>query len=350
MGSPVPSMETQFAPRRISRLVLLGILAAGLSVAAPAAGQTRHRARLSQDLADRLQRRVEAPSEIIVTASDEAVDRLVARYGARLKKRLEGGSVLEATGGQLDAISQDPDVDHGSGNAVVRRMMAVTTAATGADQVWAGLGGLRGYDGRGVTVAVIDSGVSASGPLADRVVVSKDFTTGRGPGRDEFGHGTHVAGIVAEGDRDGYGGMAPGAWIANLRALGADGSGTTDAVIEAIGWAGANRRRYNIRIINLSLGHPVFESYRDDPLCRAAQRAVDAGVLVVAAAGNFGKTAEGRPIVGGIVSPGNLPSALTVGAINTRGTALRSDDVMATYSSRGPAYLVGTLTQEVVAT
>src|SRR5262249_54040123 len=328
----------------------LVVALAGLATtcwALPASAQ--HRARLSRDLADRLAQRVEAPTEIIVSGADGAIDQIVALYGARLKKRLQGGAVLEATGGQIDAIAQDPAVDHLSGNATVRRMMAVTTEATGADQVWAGLQGLPGVDGSGVTVAVIDSGVSTAGPLIDRVVVSKDFVDGKGPGRDEFGHGTHVAGIIAEDGRDGYGGMAPGAWIASLRVLGADGSGKTDTVIEAIDWAVQNRQRYNIRIMNLSLGHPVFESYLDDPLCRAAQRAVDAGILVVAAAGNFGKTADGRPIVGGIVAPGNLPSVLTVGALNTRGTARRSDDVMATYSSRGPTFIDGVLKPELVA-
>ena len=79
------------------------------------------------------------------------------------------------------------------------------------------------------------------------------------------------------------------------------------------------------------------------------QRAVDAGIVVVAAAGNFGKTADGRPIVGGIVSPGNSPAALTVGALNTKGTAERSDDVMATYSSRGPTLIDGVVKPELVA-
>ena len=140
-----------------------------------------------------------------------------------------------------------------------------------------------------------------------------------------------------------------GADLINLRALGADGSGNTSDVIEAIDWAVAHRRQYNIRVINLSLGHPVLESYVDDPLCQAAQRAVDAGIVVVAAAGNFGKTDDGRPIVGGIVAPGNTPSVLTVGAVNTNGTAQRSDDVMATYSSRGPTAIDGVLKPELVA-
>ena len=120
-------------------------------------------------------------------------------------------------------------------------------------------------------------------------------------------------------------------------------------MIAAIDWAVGNRLRYNLRVINLSLGHPVFESYREDPLCQAVERAVNAGMVVVAAAGNFGKTAEGKAVVGGIVSPGNSPSALTVGASNTRGTAQRSDDVMATYSSRGPTAIDGLLKPELVA-
>jgi serine protease AprX len=166
---------------------------------------------------------------------------------------------------------------------------------------------------------------------------------------DEYGHGTHIAGIIGEGSRDGFTGMAPGAWIVNLKVLEADGSGKTSDVIEAIDWAIKYRRLFNIRVINLSLGHPVFESYRDDPLCQAAERAADAGILVVAAAGNFGKAEDGRPIVGGVIAPGNTPSVLTVGALNTRGTARRSDDVMATFSSRGPPLIDGVLKPELAA-
>src|SRR5204863_6165709 len=107
-------------------------------------------------------------------------------------------------------------------------------------------------------------------------------------------------------------------------------------VIEAIDWAIEHRGDYNIRVINLSLGAPVLQPYRDDPLCEAVERAVRAGITVVAAAGNFGKLADGRPVIGGIVSPGNSPWAITVGALDTHGTPERSDDAVASYSSRGP--------------
>ena len=78
---------------------------------------------------------------------------------------------------------------------------------------------------------------------------------------------------------------------------------------DKIDWAIEHRGRFNIRILNLSLGHPVFESYKEDPLCQAVQRAVDAGMVVVTAAGNFGKTEDGKAVIGGIVSPGNSPAA-----------------------------------------
>ena len=80
-----------------------------------------------------------------------------------------------------------------------------------------------------------------------------------------------------------------------------------------------NRARYKIRVINLSLGHVPTSSYRDDPMAQAVERAVAAGLVVVASAGNSGKTADGTPIVGAVVSPGFTPGALTVGALTPRG-------------------------------
>ncbi len=212
-----------------------------------------------------------------------------------------------------------------------------------------GLGLGQGFTGRGIGVAVIDSGVAPHRALRGRVVASVDFTDPKGTGVDRFGHGTHIAGTIAGNDDAGYTGIAPGAHIVSLRVLGPDGAGDTSDVINAIDWVIAHKTEYRIRVINLSLGHPVFESYREDPLCLAVERAVSAGLVVVAAAGNMGKTEDGRPIVGGVISPGNTPAALTVGALNTRGTPQRSDDVMATYSSRGPTRFDGVLKPELAA-
>ena len=198
---------------------------------------------------------------------------------------------------------------------------------------------------------MIDSGIERHPALRTRIVASVDFTGPRirvGQPTDDYGHGTHVAGIAAGASRE-FSGIAPGAHLVNLRVLDENGAGYTSDVVDAINWAVANRKRFGIKIINLSLGHGVVESYRDDPLCEAVERAVAAKVLVVASAGNLGKLDDGRAIIGGITSPGNSPWALTVGALNTKGTPGRGDDVMATYSSRGPTYLDGVLKPDVVA-
>jgi len=146
-----------------------------------------------------------------------------------------------------------------------------------------------------------------------------------------------IAGAAGTGpDTSDYHGVAPGAFLLNLRVLDDTGSGTVSNVIEAIDWAIDHRAAYNIRVLNLSLGTPVLQPYRDDPLCEAVERAVNAGIVVVAAAGNFGRLPDGTYVVGGTTSPGNSPHALTVGALDTHQTPERSDDSVATFSSRGP--------------
>src|SRR5207245_7876617 len=111
------------------------------------------------------------------------------------------------------------------------------------------------------------------------------------------------------------------------------------SVSAALDWAPANHAAYNIRVVNLSVGAAIHESYWTDPLTLAAKRLVDAGVVVVAASGNFGRNSLGLPQYGGISAPGNAPWVLTVGASSTNGTPSRDDDTVATFSSRGPTYL-----------
>jgi serine protease AprX len=259
---------------RLRRALVIPAMTVAMAIAPALAFAQSSHARVSRDIADRLARHLDDPTNVIVSASDAAIDQLSVRYGARVTKRVHGGAVFAVTGGQLEALSQDPDVSHIAGDVRVVRMGAELTAATGADQAWAGIANLAGVTGIGIGVAVIDSGVAPQSAPHARVVVSRDFTSANGNGQDAYGHGTHVAGIIADSAADGYPGMAPGANIINLWALGPDGSGNTSDVIEAIEWAIDHRAQYNIRVINLSLGHPVFESYRDDPLCAAARRAV----------------------------------------------------------------------------
>lgn len=201
-------------------------------------------------------------------------------------------------------------------------------------------------DGTGVGIAIVDSGVYEQHKSFmdrngnDRLVKSVDFTGENITGKDPYGHGSHVAGLAAgssgdQGSLINYVGLATNAKIISVRVLKRNGTGTSSSLLQGLDWILANRAAYNIRVVNLSLGTPAIESYRNDPLCRAVRKLADAGIVVVAA-GNNGKDANGQKIYGAIHSPGNDPSVITVGATNTFGTDARNDDGIATYSSRGP--------------
>src|SRR5262249_38870273 len=121
-------------------------------------------------------------------------------------------------------------------------------------------------------------------------------------------------------------------------------------VINAIQWAVSKKTTYGIDVINLSLGHPIYEPAATDPLVQAVEAAVRAGIVVVVSAGNNGANPQtGTVGYGGINSPGNARSAITVGAVKTFDTTSRTDDVIADYSSRGPTWYDGFLKPDVVA-
>ncbi len=309
----------------------------------------QHRPTLSRDLLNFKATRSSAATRVIVHGDPAEAEALSARHHVRVVRRLAHGVVVEATPAQLDELIADSASPDLSGDLPVANFMSVSNGSLAADQVRAGtnggllgLGGIPGVTGQGIVIAVLDSGISAHKALNGRVLASVSIVAGD-PAKDGFGHGTHVAGIItgsglaASGVTSEYaGGIAPGAQLVNVRVLGDDGVGLTSDVIAGIDWVIANKSRYNIRIINLSLGHAVTEPSETDPLCQAVHRASEAGLIVVAAAGNAGKLPDGTPVLGGVASPGNSPFALTVGAINTWGTVSRADDTVTTYSSRGP--------------
>jgi serine protease AprX len=223
-------------------------------------------------------------------------------------------------------------------------MTGHVTSTTGADAVRNNNSGSTTLDGSGIGIAVLDSGMYAAHKSFldsagnSRIVVSKDFT-GEGRTDDPFGHGSHVASIAAGNGRisnSAYLGIAPAANLINLRVLNANGTGSTSILLSALDWVLSNRSTYNIRVVNLSLGAAAIDSYKVDPACKAVRKLVNAGVVVIAAAGNDGKDSSGKKIYGQIHSPGDEPSAITVGAANSFGTDSRSDDGITTYSSRGP--------------
>jgi len=201
-----------------------------------------------------------------------------------------------------------------------------------------------GPTGDGVTVAVLDSGVATNTDLAaSRIVGWRDFVNGRPEPYDDAGHGTYVAGLIA-GDgtasvpleNGGYAtmqfrGVAPSADIVGIKVLDEVGQGRTSTLIAGIAWAIAHRAEYNIRVLNLSIGGNPVGSFTRDPVDRAVEAAWRDGIVVVCAAGN-----EGDFGPGGILSPGNDPFVITVGATDTRQTADVTDDAVASYSSVGP--------------
>lgn len=334
----------------VRRVALALTLASTTWLAAPATAAP-HRARLGSDLERRVTRGDQA-IDVIVHGSEAEVTALARRYNLRVRRLLRNGAVLGVTAGQLDAVAQDPAVDHLASDADVHSS-SITTEAIGADQVLAGLPALPPISGAGIGVAVIDSGIDTRHPaLRNRVVYTKDYLGG--DGSDAYGHGTHVGALIAgragqAADTAAYMGVAPAARLINLRVLDANGAGRASDVIDAIDWAIENRQAFNIRIINLSLGAPVVQSYKDDPLCEAVERAVSAGLVVVAAAGNYGVTKDGALIYGGITAPGNDPAALTVGALDLHDTSLRTDDTLAKYSSKGPSLYDLVLKPDLVA-
>jgi serine protease AprX len=247
-----------------------------------------------------------------------------------------GGQVARVPDASLEWLASQPEIAGLSLDRAVSGTLQNAAVTVGARWIAERLG----FDGRGVGIATIDSGIASwHDDLEGRVIQFADFVGAQASQYDDYGHGTHVAGIIAGSGRDSDGqrrGLAPGAHLVVLKALDAEGNGYTSNVISAIDYAITHRAAYNIRVINLSVAASVYESYLKDPLTLAAKRAVDAGIVVVAAAGNNGRR-NGQPEYGGIASPGNAPWVLTVGAVNPMGTDDRADDTVAGFSSRGSA-------------
>lgn len=186
--------------------------------------------------------------------------------------------------------------------------------------------------GKGVTIAVLDSGVAPHPDFGQRLLGQIDFVNGRSLPYDDNGHGTHVAGCAAgSGSIDArYAGAAQEANIISMKVLSGSGSGATSGIVKAIQTAVEMKEDLNIRVINMSLGGPASKNGEKDPINMAIKAAKEAGITVVVAAGNEG------PDPKTVGSPGNSLNAITVGALDDKNTADRSDDVPASFSSRGP--------------
>ena len=357
-GTKRPSSDTILKTTtwgaRLALLALITLLAAGLSLA----DGKKHR--LSKDLDAVKGGHNGTTVDVIIQFNQTPTDahhQKMQKKGGILKTKLD---VIKAAHysvptGSLEDLDKDPDVAYISPNrslsGTATPTLDYTPESVNAPTAWK----QWGLNGTGIGVAVIDSGVSAVGDLywwnpsnqtyGSRVVYSQNFVPGTTDTSDLYGHGTHVAGIIAGAGWFSTGsnfthtfkGIAPNANIINLRVLDQNGAGTDSSVIAAIQTAISLKSTYNIRVINLSLGRQVYESYTVDPLCQAVEAARNAGIVVLAAAGNQGRNdSVGTAGYGTISAPGNDPYVITVGVMKTANTPTRIDDTIASYSSKGP--------------
>ena len=247
------------------------------------------------------------------------------------------GLALACAGASWGSSSYDATLDVNS--------MYSTTLYTGAQAWWA-----AGYTGKGVDVALIDTGVSPVKGLDDpgKVIYGPDLSLeSQAPNLtnlDTYGHGTFMAGLIAGRDSDvgapyvptppsAYRGMAPDARIVSVKVATADGGVDVSSVIAAIDWVIEHRNDgdLNIRVINLAYGTNSTQNADVDPLSYAVEQAWRKGIVVVAAAGNSGyQVGGGAP---GIANPAYNPFVIAAGGSDSRGTAIQADDTVGAYSA-----------------
>lgn len=308
------------------------------------------------------------PARVIVqfNTSDVATHKLLIEgHGGHHHRGFASSksSLGTLTRDQLTSLANDPAVRYISPDRPLQ-----STAVGGLDYAREASGAVaahtQGWTGAGVGVVVIDSGLTSNTcdwgnsvcqnwRLAQQVSFVNSASgswSGSDTGYDSFGHGTLVGSIIGGGGAFStlaytiawplipsytFLGVAPGAHLLSYRVLDQNGRGSDSSVIWAIDAAIQTKSALNIGVINLSLGRPVFESYTLDPLCQAVEAAWKAGIVVVVAAGNSGRYTPTQGY-GTITAPGNDPYVITVGAMKTMGTAAKGDDLIASYSSKGP--------------
>jgi serine protease AprX len=280
-----------------------------------------------------------------------------------------GAAAVRVPNRNFARLAAMPDVERLSADLQVKKTDEFTVEHSGAGVAF----DKYRLTGKGVLVAVLDAGMNPDhGDLEDystgksRVVGSTSLVPGDSNTTDKCGHGMHVAGAIGGNGNSSNGrnyfrtfyGIAREVSLANIRVLDGQGRGNVSDVIAGIQMVTQYAAQYKIRVMNLSLGHPVGESYTTDPLCQAVEAAWKAGVVVVCSAGNNGRVSDTKvegmdnegygTAYGSIQSPGNDPYVITVGAMkSTDGT--RANDRIATYSSRGPTRLDFVMKPDIVA-
>jgi subtilisin family serine protease len=236
----------------------------------------------------------------------------------------------------IGSSSVQPTVAGSFSGASVRGPIDPTHLSTtypfvsGATNAWAAAPG-PSDTGAGVTVAVIDSGVDFSHPDLNGHVIAVNVNQLANSPTDGYGHGTHVAGVIAGQDAAGqYVGIAPGANVVSVKVSDDSGATYESDVLRGLQWTSQNRTNYNIRAINLSLSASVPQSYTTSPIDAAAEFLWHQGVTVVTSAGNLGTSNDAV-----WYAPGNDPLVITVGCLDDNQTVASGDDSLCVISSRG---------------
>jgi serine protease AprX len=306
-----------------------------------------------------------------LTMAAREVERLGGQVGRQL--RVINGFTAQLPPGQVDRLASSPGILSVTRNEPVQMQAAAytptsdagslytTTLATGAQAYWK-----AGYTGKGVDVAVVDTGTApvpgldGTGKIVNGPDLSFESQAANLRYLDTYGHGTHMAGIIAgradtavsgsyAGDTSNFLGMAPDARIVSVKVADAMGAADVSQIIAAIDWVVQNQTTngLNIRVLNLSFGTNTTNPYSIDPLCHAVEAAWKKGITVVAATGNAGfYMTPGGP---GLTSPARDPYVIAVGATDTMKTLSTSDDQVASFSSSGSGGSGGTKNPDMVA-
>jgi serine protease AprX len=299
-----------------------------------------------------------ARSQVIVQldagASAAAVKAQVRAYGGRVTGELPiiNGFAAKLSDGAAASLQRADGVAAVTKNRAVKpqsinasELQSAYPSSTDAIEAWNKPD--ANVTGKGVGVAVIDTGIA--GQMKDfsvkgrsdesRVIASAVTNPAATSARDTYGHGTHVAGIVAGNGTERsssdildnrYVGMAPEADLISVKVSDDLGNATVLDVIYGLQFVVDNKAAYNIRVVNLSLESATANSYKTDPLDAAVESAWLKGLVVVAAAGNRGTSADAVQY-----SPGNDPYAISVGGLDDQASQADGDDSRASWSSRG---------------
>jgi serine protease AprX len=324
----------------LPRLLLAAALLIPALSAAPRADAA---SKVQPDLMAMATRHPDASVSVIVQklVKDRSVETMVGQLGGTVTKDLHIINAFGATMsgkavtqlGKADGvrwISPDAPVVKGSAWSAINpaNLRSVYQQAVGASRLWTEAP--ANLQGNGVTIAVIDSGLTPNNDLGNRVI--EDVGPG-GEGdhtQDGYGHGTFVMGVLAGNGRlsnGAYVGIAPAANIINYRVSDSQGLCTESDIVESLQWVNDHKSRYNIRVVNMSLNSAVQEAYNTSAMDAAAEVLWFNGITVVVSAGNNGTSS--------LFAPANDPFVITVGATNDMGTAPLLDDAVASFSAYG---------------